>query len=46
MDWELDRKAINLCTQLGIGEFGPIYDAEVQLDVNMASRAVVKVSTP
>ena len=43
-DWELDRKSIALRNQLGIGEFGPIYDAELQLGVNAVSRAVVKVS--
>ena len=43
MDWELDRKSITLRSQLGIGEFGPIYDAELQLGLNMVSRAIVKV---
>ena len=43
MNWELDRKSLTLRNQLGIGEFGPIYDAELQLGVNMMSRAVVKV---
>lgn len=43
MDWELDRRDITLCRQLGIGEFGPIYDAEVRLGLNMTSRAIVKV---
>ena len=41
---ELNRKNIKLSKQLGIGEFGPIYDAEIQLGVNMMSRAAVKVS--
>ena len=43
VDWELDRKSITLRKQLGIGEFGPIYDAELQLGLNTTSRAVVKV---
>jgi serine/threonine protein kinase len=43
MDWEMDRRDITLRGQLGVGEFGPIYDAEVQLGLNMTSRAVVKV---
>jgi hypothetical protein len=43
IDWELDRRSIVLRGQLGIGEFGPIYDAELQLGVNMTSRTVVKV---
>ena len=43
VDWELDRKNITLRDQLGIGEFGPIYDAELQLGLNVTSRAVVKV---
>ena len=43
VNWELDRKSITLRKQLGIGEFGPIYDAELQLGLNMTSRAVVKV---
>ena len=46
MDREVDRRDITLCSQLGIGEFGPIYDAEVQLRVNVTSRAVVKVIFP
>ena len=44
-DWELDRKSITLRNQLGIGEFGPIYDAELELRVNAVSRVVVKVNT-
>ena len=43
VNWELDRKSLTLRNQLGIGEFGPIYDAELQLGINMMSRAVVKV---
>ena len=46
MDWEMDRRDITLRGQLGVGEFGPIYDAEVQLGLNMTSRAVVKVCVP
>ena len=40
----MPREEIKLVTQLGIGEFGPIYDAEVKLRVNSVSRALVKVS--
>ena len=29
--------------QLGIGQFGPLYDAEVELQVNVKSRALIKV---
>ena len=29
--------------QLGIGEYGPIYDAEVKVKKNLVSRALVKV---
>jgi len=43
VDWELPRSKIKVMQQLGIGEFGPIYDAEVQLEVNVVSRALVKV---
>lgn len=43
MEWELERKSITLRKQLGIGEFGPIYDAELQVEPNMMSRAVVNV---
>ena len=46
MDWEVDRRDITLRGQLGVGEFGPIYDAEVQLGLNMTSRAIVKVCVP
>ena len=42
-EWELPRKQIKLITQLGIGEFGPVYDAEVKLVANVTSRALVKV---
>ena len=44
VDWELPRSKVRIMQQLGIGEFGPIYDAEVQLEVNVVSRALVKVS--
>ena len=43
MDWELPRNKVKVIQQLGIGEFGPIYDAEVQLEANVVSRALVKV---
>ena len=46
MEWELDRKRITLRKQLGIGEFGPIYDAELQLEPNMMSRTLVNVMLP
>ncbi len=44
-DWELARKQIKLVKQLVIGEFGPIYEAEVKLKTNVSVRALVKVST-
>lgn len=44
VDWELPRQKVRLGQQLGIGEFGPILDTEVQLSVNVVSRAMVKVS--
>ena len=43
MDWELPRNKVKVIQQLGIGEFGPIYDAEVRLEANVVSRALVKV---
>ena len=43
MDWELPRNKVKVIQQLGIGEFGPIYDAEVRLEANFVSRALVKV---
>lgn len=43
-EWELPRKQIKLITQLGIGEFGPIYDAQVKLKANVTSRALIKVN--
>ena len=39
----MERNDITLTTQLGVGQFGPIYDAEVQLGLDVTSRAVVKV---
>lgn len=42
-DIEIRRDDINISQQLGEGQFGPIYDAEVRLDVNLLSRALVKV---
>ncbi len=41
---EVPRENIKILQQLGIGEFGPIYDAEVQLNVNVKSRTLIKVS--
>ena len=43
VDWELPRNKVKVIHQLGIGEFGPIYDAEVRLEANFVSRALVKV---
>ena len=43
VDWELPRNKVKVIQQLGIGEFGPIYDAEVRLEANFVSRALVKV---
>ncbi|XP_019849095.1 PREDICTED: tyrosine-protein kinase SRK2-like [Amphimedon queenslandica] len=40
---EIQREKIKILQQLGIGEYGPIYDAEVELDINIKSRALVKV---
>ena len=40
---EIQREKIRILQQLGIGEYGPLYDAEVELDVNIKSRALVKV---
>ncbi|KAL5466872.1 hypothetical protein EMCRGX_G031029 [Ephydatia muelleri] len=40
---EVKRDDINVTQQLGEGQFGPIYDAEVRLDVDVLSRALVKV---
>ncbi len=34
---------MSLQQQLGIGEFGPIYDAEVEMGRNVVTRALVKV---
>lgn len=41
---EIDRNDINVTNRLGIGEFGPLLDAEVKLDVNDVQRAMIKVS--
>lgn len=30
---EIDRSDINITNRMGIGEFGPIFDAEVKLDI-------------
>lgn len=40
---EINREKISILQQLGIGEYGPLLDAEVQLDVNIKSRALIKV---
>ena len=45
MHWEISREKIRLLQQLGIGEFGAVYDAEVRLEKNVKSRALVKVIT-
>ncbi len=42
-DLELPRSKVSLQQQLGIGEFGPIYDAEVEMGRNVVTRALVKV---
>ena len=42
-DFELQRSDITLVRQLGIGEYGPIYDAEVKVKKNLVTRALVKV---
>ena len=43
-DYELQRSDITLVRQLGIGEYGPIYDAEVKVKKNLTTRALVKVT--
>ena len=43
-DFELQRSDITLVRQLGIGEYGPIYDAEVKVKKNLITRALVKVT--
>ena len=43
MNLEISREKIRLLQQLGIGEFGAVYDAEVRLEKNVKSRALVKV---
>ena len=40
---EIDRNDIHITERLGIGEFGPLFDAEVKLDVNDVQRAMIKV---
>ena len=41
---EIDREDIQITNQLGIGEFGPIFDAEVKLSTNDVQRAMIKVA--
>jgi hypothetical protein len=41
---EIDRADITITNRMGIGEFGPIFDAEVKLDVNDVQRAMIKAS--
>lgn len=43
LDIEVRRDDISIIQQLGEGEFGPIYDAELKLDVNVLSRTIIKV---
>ena len=33
-----------MVNQLGIGDYGPIYDAEVKVKKNLTSRALIKVA--
>lgn len=40
---EIERSDISITNRMGIGEFGPILDAEVKLDVNDVQRAMIKV---
>lgn len=40
---EISRDKIRVLQQLGIGEYGPLFDAEVQLELNIKSRAIIKV---
>ena len=40
---EIPRGQIKILQQLGIGEYGQICDGEVQLNVNIKSRTLIKV---
>ena len=40
---EIPHDNIKILQQLGIGEYGPLYDAEIHLQLNVKSRALVKV---
>jgi serine/threonine protein kinase len=40
---EISRDKVEVLSVLGIGEFGALYDAEVQLTPNVKSRALIKV---
>ena len=40
---EISRDNIKILQQLGVGEYGPLYDAEIYLQVNVKSRALVTV---
>lgn len=40
---EVDRNDISITNRLGIGEFGPLFDAEVKIDINDIQRAMIKV---
>ena len=42
---EIPRGQIKILQQLGMGEYGQICDGEVQLNVNIKSRALIKVSS-
>jgi len=41
---EILRSDISITGTLGIGEYGPLYDAEVKVSANDIQRAMVKVS--
>ena len=40
---EIAQTDISITNKLGIGEFGPIYDAEVKMGINDIQRAMIKV---
>ncbi len=40
---EIALADINITNKLGIGDFGPIFDAEVRMGTNDIQRAMIKV---
>lgn len=41
---EISRKHVKINQLLGVGKYGPVYDGEVQLNTNVKSRTLIKVS--